>query len=427
MYKAIFIAILIGVSLSVNAQVEIGRRVTEKLCDSSFFGRGYVHNGMNNAAIFLADEFTSAGLKPIFEDSYFQNFSLDVNTFPENVSLMYHNENLSHGIDFLVHPLSGSANGNFNFFYLDSALVYDNFNLPFYQNILDTSKYDGFAIDLTDLQYSTSAELEKLAISLANYFPVILLTDKKLDWAVGRWQLKQPLLYVKKDVVSLNDLSFNLNVKAIYDNFEVANVVGFLPANKRKAKTIVFTAHYDHLGGIGDEVYFPGANDNASGTSMLVALADYLSKQNKRKYNFMFIAFAAEEAGLVGSKYFVDNNSYDLSNIKLLLNLDIMGSGEEGITVVNATEYPKQFKKLVKLNDKLKLVPQVKERGPSYNSDHAPFHEKDVPSFFIYTIGANKNYHDIYDTYENLTFQAYDNVVNLLIKYISTGFSQLVL
>jgi Zn-dependent M28 family amino/carboxypeptidase len=103
-----------------------------------------------------------------------------------------------------------------------------------------------------------------------------------------------------------------------------------------------------------------------------------------------------------------------MKKIRFVLNLDIMGSGEEGITVVNATEYTEEFELLTAINNELNLLPRVKSRGETSNSDHYFFHKNGVPSFFIYTMGTNKNYHDVFDTYDALTFEAYNNVMKLL-------------
>jgi Zn-dependent M28 family amino/carboxypeptidase len=195
------------------------------------------------------------------------------------------------------------------------------------------------------------------------------------------------------------------------------NVMAYLPAKRKCAKTIVFTAHYDHLGRMGKDTYFPGGNDNASGTAMLLTMAKHF-KENPSKYNILFIAFAGEEAGLLGSKYFVENTPIKLKKIRFLLNLDIMGSGEEGITAVNGTKFKDEFDMLQGINTEMQLLEKVKPRGPTQNSDHYWFYEQGVPSFFIYTMGPNKNYHDIYDTYENLSFKEYEDITKLLVTFV---------
>jgi Zn-dependent M28 family amino/carboxypeptidase len=190
-----------------------------------------------------------------------------------------------------------------------------------------------------------------------------------------------------------------------------------LPAKRKTKKTIFITAHYDHLGRMGSETYFPGANDNASGTSMLITLANHF-KQHSSKYNLAFIAFAGEEAGLLGSKHYVEHPVKPLKNIHFLLNLDIMGSGEEGITVVNATLHDSLFNVLTKINSERSYLSQIKSRGPAANSDHYWFTQNGVPAFFIYTMGPNKHYHDVFDLYENLSFSAYQDIRDLLIHFI---------
>jgi len=170
---------------------------------------------------------------------------------------------------------------------------------------------------------------------------------------------------------------------------------------------------------MGSQTYFPGANDNASGVAMLLELAKYF-KENPLDYNVMIIAFAGEEVGLLGSEYFVRYPWIDLKNIKFLVNLDIMGSGEEGITVVNGTKYTKEFNRLVKVNEEKKGLSLIKPRGEAANSDHYWFSKMNVPAFFIYTMGPNKNYHDVFDTYENLSFAKFNDIKDLLINFVRT-------
>jgi Zn-dependent M28 family amino/carboxypeptidase len=204
------------------------------------------------------------------------------------------------------------------------------------------------------------------------------------------------------------------------DKFTANNVIGYLPAaqNAKKKPYIVITAHYDHLGKMGRDTYFPGANDNASGVGMLLYLAQELSLKRDPNFNYVFIAFGAEEAGLVGSHYYVEHPLFDLKQIRFLLNTDIMGSGEEGITVVNATLFDKEFQQLKAMNEDGKYIAQVKSRGPAANSDHYFFTEKGVPAFFVYTMGPNKHYHDIQDTAEELSYAAFEPLAQLLLKFV---------
>ena len=97
-----------------------------------------------------------------------------------------------------------------------------------------------------------------------------------------------------------------------------------------------------------------------------------------------------------------------------------MGSGEEGITVVNGKVYKKAYNKLIRLNKKRNYLNSIKARGEAANSDHYWFSQQGVLAFFIYTRGNNKHYHDIFDTYEELTFDSFEAIANLLIKFTKT-------
>jgi Zn-dependent M28 family amino/carboxypeptidase len=179
---------------------------------------------------------------------------------------------------------------------------------------------------------------------------------------------------------------------------------------------IVFTAHYDHLGGIGPKVFFPGANDNASGVSMVLNLLKYYSTHRPR-YKTVFVFFAGEEAGLLGSSFFVQSNYLPLKNIKFLINLDLLGTGDEGIMVVNGAIHERQFNLLRQINDENGLLPEIKKRGKAANSDHYWFSEKGVPAFFIYTMGGIKAYHDVHDVEKTLPLTKYKATFELLIRF----------
>ena len=97
--------------------------------------------------------------------------------------------------------------------------------------------------------------------------------------------------------------------------------------------------------------------------------------------------------------------------------MDIMGTGDEGIKVVNATEHKKEFDQLVKINSEKNLLPLVSPRGKAANSDHYFFEEAGVKTFFIYTLGGIKAYHDIYDRPETLPLTKFVEVYKLLLEF----------
>jgi Zn-dependent M28 family amino/carboxypeptidase len=198
-------------------------------------------------------------------------------------------------------------------------------------------------------------------------------------------------------------------------NFQTQNIIAYIPG--KIDSFIVFSAHYDHLGILG-QVYFPGANDNASGVAMVLSLAKHFAnRKTPPKYNLAFILFSGEELGLLGSLYFVTHPTFDLNKIKLLVNLDMVGSGDQGITVVNAFNQKKAFQLLKQINSQLHLLPSVKPRKNAPDSDHYPFTLKKIPAIFIYTRGRYKQYHSIYDRPDSLYYDYFPKLEKLLYTF----------
>lgn len=152
---------------------------------------------------------------------------------------------------------------------------------------------------------------------------------------------------------------------------------------------------------------------------MLLNLIKYYTV-NPPKYKTVFLFFAGEEAGLIGSKFFVESKVLNLKKIKFLINLDLLGTGNDGIMVVNAFVYQKQFNILNDINFKNGLlIKDIKKRGKAANSDHYWFTEAGVPSFFIYTLGGIAAYHDVFDVAATLPLTDYVDVFNLLVTFTS--------
>lgn len=399
------------------SQVTEGRRITQELCSSKYFGRGYVKSGDSLAAEFLAQEFQKRGLKPV-KGTYFQPFSFDVNTFPAEMEIKVGDKILKTGVDYIVDPSSGSSFVTWKYKYLGKKDLHDEQTMTkVIRDLSGTREWNSLVIDTRNISGDSLRKVKDLQTSLAEYCHIMSITDEKFTFSVASDQLPFGLIYMHSSAFE-PDKVLETNITAVLKkNHQARNVLAYLPAKKRTKKTIFITAHYDHLGGMGSETYFPGGNDNASGTSMLFTLAD-LFKEKPISHNIVFIAFAGEEAGLLGSKHYVEHPLIKEKRLKFVLNLDIMGSGEDGITVVNATEFPDLFTKLNAINEDQKLLTQIKKRGKAANSDHYFFSEKGFPAFFIYTMGPNKNYHDVFDTYEALSFNEYNDLVKLISGFL---------
>jgi Zn-dependent M28 family amino/carboxypeptidase len=171
---------------------------------------------------------------------------------------------------------------------------------------------------------------------------------------------------------------------------------------------------------MGSKAYFPGANDNASGVALLLELAaHYARPENRPACSVVFLLFGAEEAGLVGSRYFVAHPLVPLSRIKFLFNLDLLGTGEQGATVVNGRVHEARFGRLAALNEANRYLPALAPRGPAANSDHFPFSEAGVPAFYLYTRGGSTAYHDVNDRPEALSLAGFAGAFRLVRDFLN--------
>ena len=378
------------------SQVDNGRKTVEKLCSPEFHGRGYVNGGDSIAAAYLAQQYKDIGCK-FYHKNPFQSFKFTVNTFPSTVSLAINNQPVHPGDGFVVAPNCGTYHGTVNCFEVGLAQVLYKDSL---RNFLSDLKAKGGKAGLVFKSYTakgdTLKKLRSVLDSLNKKYLVVEVVDDKFTWSVEGEQANMPLVQVQKNALGSwpEIISAKLDVDALLRTHTARNVIAYIPAKKKTKKTFVFSAHYDHLGQMGDSAYFPGGNDNASGTAMLLELARYF-KEHRSDVNVVFMSFAGEEAGLIGSRYYVSHPLFPLEDIQFLFNLDIMGSGEEGVTIVNGSVFQKEFDQLSEINKTQNLLTQVKIRGKAANSDHYFFSEAGVPAFFMYTMGPNKHYHDV--------------------------------
>jgi aminopeptidase YwaD len=390
------------------------KKLIDTLASPSMYGRGYVNDGDKLASIFIESEMKSIGLKAFFlTGNYFQNFTQDVNTFPDEPVLQFGNTLLKPGKDYLIHPYSGEVAGTFTGLVIR---IGDIDNLP---AIIEKAKKPSKTAII--LYAETADEYKKLSELTFNFLKrflvVILVNPSKLTWTVADEVVPTRAVFeVRKDVFPPLSETKKIKISCVpifKKNYQSRNVAGYVEGNIKDTFLLV-TAHYDHLGKMGSAL-FPGASDNASGTSMMLNLAKYYAGAVRRpKYSTVFIAFAGEEAGLKGSKYFVENSPIALSQIRFVFNIDLMGGGLVGSTIVNGSIYEKEFQRIEKINADNNLLGIVKKRGKAANSDHYWFSENGVPAFFMYAEGGVTAYHDVDDTRENLPLNEYDDLFKLI-------------
>ena len=218
-----------------------------------------------------------------------------------------------------------------------------------------------------------------------------------------------------------DELEFDKREK---DQINAINVIGYL--NNNKENTIIIGAHYDHIGyggiysldskGMDKNTIHNGADDNASGVALLLNLAEQLIKENNSNNNYLFIAFSAEELGLLGSKYFVENPLIDLKNANYMINLDMVGrlNKEKELSIFGAGTSPilKQVINSTNNNFSLKIIDDG--TGPS---DHTSFYNKGIPVLF-FNSGSHQDYHKSSDDLELINFSGIREISEYVINII---------
>lgn len=224
--------------------------------------------------------------------------------------------------------------------------------------------------------------------------------------------------------------SFTAKVRrvVVQDSIRPAdNVIGLL--DNGAEKTIVVGAHYDHLGhgkiggsrdtaNIG-EVH-NGADDNASGVAGLLELARHYSENDEiEPYNILFIAFCAEELGLLGSRHFTENPTIPLTDIHWMLNMDMIGryNPDNGLAIIGygtSSAFPTIFDGIT--SD----IKFYTSRDGSGGSDQTSFYRKDIPVLFFHT-GGHDDYHMASDEPHKIDYESLTTILGLEVDVIDNS------
>ena len=222
----------------------------------------------------------------------------------------------------------------------------------------------------------------------------------------------------------LTPVSFDLGVTATVSldvvkvQHTVRNVLGFLPG--QTDKIIIIGAHYDHLG-LGttgslapeliDQIH-NGADDNASGTAALLQLAQAFSRGSPLQQGLLFIAFAGEELGLLGSRYYTEHATMPLENTVAMINMDMIGRSQ-GNLLIGGVGTTAEFRGI--LDEVQKTSPlHFSYSGSSHgSSDHLSFSSKKIPVLFFFS-GLHSDYHRPSDDWERINVQTIKQILEVV-------------
>jgi len=216
---------------------------------------------------------------------------------------------------------------------------------------------------------------------------------------------------------------FTIKNKVAPQPYLGVNFVGRI-IGRKSDRHIVVTAHYDHVG-IKDGAIYNGADDNASGTAALFAIASYF-KSHQPEHTIIFVALDAEELGLLGSRHFVANLPVKKESIALNVNMDMISRSDKGELYAAGTFHYTKLRsplKAVQKKARVKLLlghddPKLGSGDWTFQSDHAAFHGEKIP-FIYFGVEDHKDYHKPTDDFENINPPFYVGAVETIIGFIT--------
>jgi hypothetical protein len=383
------------------------------------------------AAEFIAAKFKEIGLTPKGDNSsYFQHFTInDGKELSKDNALKVNGKILKAGVDFF--PLSNSPSASFN---AETSPSLNEKGQPWMIDLAESiqENKDNPHFDVANLLNDKIIKAKEKGASAVLFFNSSSLDDKiKFDPKDRSEPAPIPAAYIntpaQKTHLSDASASFQIsaNLSIVPKIRKARNVVGYLDNNA--PLTIVIGAHFDHLGygedgnsmiRTGDLGIHNGADDNASGTSSMIELAFLLKNSKAKQYNYLFIAFSAEELGLNGSKYFVENPTIPLNNVNYMINMDMVGRMNDStktITVGGFGTSPswKTMMDAVKKKD-FSIKVDSSGTGPS---DHTSFYRKDIPVLFFFT-GLHSDYHKPSDDADKINYVGMLKIIRFIQQMI---------
>ncbi len=416
--KKIIAALALSIaSVNVNAQ-KIEKIVTKDyvnqliktLSADDMEGRRIFSPGIDKAASFIEKEFAAIGLKPLDGQQGFRQ------TFYK----------------YQLKPLAAKVTIDGKEIADDNVLVYGNKteNLGF-----DKTNSDGW-VKLDESQDFMS-QFRKLARSGKKQLVLVdikfLDAFKRLKGMMGKEaiveesDLKNPngnaMVFIL-DQENVNE-SFTVALKNSIKKLPLFNVAGVIPGKSKAKEFVIFSGHYDHLGLVkaieGDSV-MNGADDDASGTSAVIALAKFYKKLNKNERTLIFVAFTGEEMGMYGSRYFSQNLNPDdvvaMFNIEMIGKDSKFGRNTAYITGFDKSDLGKILQKNLEGTEFVFHPDPYASQNLFYRSDNATLAALGVPAHTISTVQIDKDdrYHTVNDNYESLDVENIYSTIKAIAK-----------
>ena len=362
------------------------------------------------AAEFIASKFKEIGLTPHGDNgSFFQHFTInDGKEISKENELKLNGKDLKAGIDFF--PLSNSPSASFS---AESSPSLNEKGQPWMVDLAEAiqENKENPHFDVANLLTEKMLKAKEKGASAVLFFNSSALDDKiKFDPKDRSETAPLPAAYINTlaqkqhltDASSSFQISAKLSITPKIRNSR--NVVGYL--DNKAPYTIVIGAHFDHLG-FGED-----------GKSSMIELAFLLKNSKAKRYNYLFIAFSAEELGLNGSKYFVENPTVSLNSINYMINMDMVGRLNDSSKTITVGGYgtSPSWKPMFDAVKKKDFTIRIDSSGTG-PSDHTSFYRKDIPVLFFFT-GLHSDYHKPSDDADKINYVGMLKIIRFIQQMI---------
>lgn len=385
-------------------------RIINTLASDDMRGRSALTKDIEPAADFIAGEMKKIGLKPYAEESFRQTFQLDKLSPKSNTATINkktipaeHIISLGNHVDLKWDDKSSikivniKSDSDFAQAFREQSLSKEN-TLVLVDPSFEAS-FVRFGQMLSNPKFIEDSSIQKPSI-------VYLLTKEKPK-------------------------TFQVHIERNFQNFPLFNVAGVIPGKSKPNEYVIFSGHYDHIGilpAVGQDSIANGADDDASGVTAMLTLADYYKKKDNNERTLIFVAFTAEELGMYGSKYF--SNHINADQVVAMINMEMIGKDSKfGPNTVYITGYDQSdLGKLMQENLKntnFRFYPDpYTKQNLFYRSDNAVLAAKGVPAHSFSTSQMDKDeyYHTVKDEIATLNVQ---NIISS-IEAIAIGASGIV-
>lgn len=387
--------------------------IVKELSSETYQGRGYAADGVLKAGGYIAGEFRKAGADEVTT----QTFAIDINTFYGNMSASVDGRELVAGRDFVMREYSPGVHGEYGLYRIDT-LNYDADRI--FADIAKPENKDVFVVCDFWFTYKHPADFRRLQSGECQNAGLVYTWSEPLKFykAYGEKVVDKPIVWTTEESVrDAGRISLDVD-NSFLEDYESDNVIAFV-SGERHDSCYVFTAHYDHLGNLGADVYYPGANDNASGTAAIITLAEYYA-HNRPEYDMWFVAFSGEDANLRGSTFFAEHPSVPLDRIRYLVNIDMIGDNNPVQYCELSDAGMAAWPLWEQTNSEVGSFESLNRGELAANSDHYPFAVRGVPCVFFENEGGDafKYYHTVDDTWENFIPETFVPIFNLVTAFV---------